>query len=90
MPEVPLPSGTKGGAIDVVDLLVSAKLAKTKNEARRLLRQGGVKLNGTPLTTSSFPAEQGAGAVLQVGSRRFRKLARKGSKAGTSRRRAEA
>ncbi|MDP3722195.1 MAG: tyrosine--tRNA ligase [Candidatus Omnitrophota bacterium] len=61
--------------VNIIELLVSQGLAKTNNEARRLLRQGGVKLNGKPLTQPSLPAAQSAG-VLQVGSRHFRRLTR--------------
>jgi len=64
----------EGDGVNLVDLLVSEKLAKTKNEARRLLRQGGVKLNGVPVKGPMVPAAQASGAVLQVGSRHFRKL----------------
>ena len=60
--------------MDLIELLVAAKLATTKNEARRLLKQGGVKLNGKAVKTASLPLAEASGAVLQVGSRRFRKL----------------
>jgi len=60
--------------VNLVDLLVASKLAATKNEARRLLKQGGVKLNGKPVTSPSLPRAEVSGAVLQVGPRRFRKL----------------
>jgi tyrosyl-tRNA synthetase len=53
---------------------VASKLAATKNEARRLLKQGGVKLNGKPVANPSLPRSEASGAILQVGSRRFRKL----------------
>ena len=62
------------GQVNLVDLLVSAGLAKTNNEARRLVRQGAVKLNGQPLARSVISLSQAAGATLQVGSRYFRKL----------------
>ena len=62
------------GAVDLVSLLVAETLAKTKNDARRLIRQGAVKLNGTPVSASSVPLAAADGAVLQVGSRHFRKL----------------
>ena len=67
------------GKVNLVELLVRAKLAKTNNDARRLIRQGGVKLNGTPVTTPSVYHTQASGAVLQVGSRHFRKLVARGS-----------
>ncbi len=62
------------GAVDLVELIVAQHLAKTKNEARRLIRQGGVKLNGTPVKASTIPLPPASGAVLQVGSHRFLKL----------------
>jgi tyrosyl-tRNA synthetase len=61
------------GTVNVIELLVAQGLAKTKNEARRLLRQGGVKLNGIVLTRPVLPLAESQG-VLQVGSRRFLKL----------------
>lgn len=60
--------------VDFVDLLVREKLAKTNNEARRLIRQGGVKLNGAPLTGSTAARQKVQGGILQVGSRHFRRL----------------
>jgi len=62
------------GTIQLVQLLVRAKLANTNNEARRLVRQGGVRLNGVPVKTLSIPLATASGAVLQVGSRHFRRL----------------
>ena len=61
------------GRVDFIALLVQARLAKTKNEARRLLKQGGVTLNGTPLDGPERPLAASTG-VLQVGARRFRRL----------------
>jgi tyrosyl-tRNA synthetase len=48
----------------------------SRSEARRLLTQGGVKLDGAELdgSTLDLPAEALDGAVLQVGRRRFKKL----------------
>ena len=65
-----------GDTVNVVDLLVTQGLAKTKNEARRLIDQGGVKLNSAPLKHSIIPLTEATG-VLQVGSRYFRKLVKR-------------
>ncbi len=62
------------GTIDMVELIVAQGIAKTKNEARRLLKQGGVKLNGTVVKQAVVPARDASG-LLQVGARHFRKLA---------------
>ena len=48
----------------------------SSSEARRLLTQGGVKLDGEPLSADDLdlPADRLDGRVLQVGKRRFRRL----------------
>jgi tyrosyl-tRNA synthetase len=48
------------------------------SEGRRLLAQGGVKLDGDPLEDENvdFPAGRLDGALLQVGKRRFKRLRR--------------
>ena len=48
----------------------------SRSEARRLLAQGGVRLDGEPLGADDLdvPADRLDGAVLQVGKRRFRRL----------------
>jgi tyrosyl-tRNA synthetase len=53
----------------VLDVLLDAKLAKSKSEARRLIEQGGVRLDGRTLDdpVEAFPGP----GVLQVGKRRF-------------------
>ena len=43
-------------------------------EARRLIQQGGVKLNGAPASGLDVGRDQLAGALLQVGKRRFARL----------------
>jgi tyrosyl-tRNA synthetase len=48
----------------------------SSSEARRLIEQGGVKLDGEALGAGSLDVEPSAldGRVLQVGKRRFRRL----------------
>jgi tyrosyl-tRNA synthetase len=48
----------------------------SRSEARRLLSQGGVKLDGAEVNGLDVPAEELDGAVLQIGRRRFKKLRR--------------
>lgn len=57
----------------VVDLLVAAKFAPSKSEARRLVQQGGVKLNDETIKgmDAVIPATEG---ILSVGRRKFVKL----------------
>jgi tyrosyl-tRNA synthetase len=48
----------------------------SRSDARRMLAQGGVKLDGEPLAGEDLdlPRERLDGAVLQVGKRHFRRL----------------
>jgi tyrosyl-tRNA synthetase len=59
-----------------VPALIEALFGLSRSEARRLLAQGGVRLDGDPLgeEDQDLPAERLEGAVLQVGKRRFRRL----------------
>jgi tyrosyl-tRNA synthetase len=59
-------------------LLISSLFGGSRSEARRLLAQGGVKLDGVALSPDEqdLPADRLDGAVLQVGKRRFRRLRR--------------
>jgi tyrosyl-tRNA synthetase len=59
--------------IDIVDLLMKAELAESKNEARRLIEQGGVQLEGRRVALNEKISVSGP-SVLKVGKRRFKKL----------------
>jgi tyrosyl-tRNA synthetase len=56
--------------------LMSDAFAISSSEARRLIGQGGVKLDGEPLPSGSLDLAPATldGRVLQVGKRRFRRL----------------
>jgi tyrosyl-tRNA synthetase len=64
-----------GGAIHLPAVLRDA-FGLSTSEGRRLLAQGGVKVDGEPLAAGDLdvPAERLDGAVLQVGKRRFVRL----------------
>lgn len=53
----------------VLDVILAAKLAASKSEARRLIDQKGVRLDGEVLERGDAPFPHGG--VLQVGKRRF-------------------
>ncbi len=61
-------------ALAITDLLVSTQLVKSKNEARRLIDQGGVRLDGTAIEDAMKLIEVKAPQVLQVGKRKFVRL----------------
>ncbi len=59
--------------LPLVDVLVSSGLAASKSEARRLIEQGGVKLDDSVQLPASAPVFAD-GDILQVGKRRYLKL----------------
>jgi tyrosyl-tRNA synthetase len=70
VPEQPLPTG------DPVHLpaLLAEAFGLSTSEARRLIAQGGVKLDGDAVSDLDLPRARLAGAVLQAGKRRFVRL----------------
>ncbi|HEY9685842.1 MAG TPA: tyrosine--tRNA ligase [Coleofasciculaceae cyanobacterium] len=73
MPEVTLEAGVN---YPVTTIMVDHALAPSKNEARRLIQGGGVKLNGDKVddVELSISAPAGESYVLQVGKRKFIRL----------------
>jgi tyrosyl-tRNA synthetase len=67
-----------GGAVHLPALLADA-FGVSRSEARRLLGQAGVKLDGEALETDQLdlPAERLDGAVIQLGKRRHKRLRRR-------------
>ncbi|HEX5376830.1 MAG TPA: tyrosine--tRNA ligase, partial [Solirubrobacterales bacterium] len=65
-----------GGETIHMPRLMSDLFGISSSEARRLIEQGGVKLDGEALPSGSLDMPQAAldGRVLQVGKRRFRRL----------------
>jgi tyrosyl-tRNA synthetase len=61
----------------LVDLLVETNLAPSKAEARRLIEQGGVKLDGEKLSDAKAEIELNAETVIQVGKRKFLRVKKK-------------
>jgi tyrosyl-tRNA synthetase len=57
------------------ELLFKAKLVASKSEARRVVSQGGVKINGIVQKTWNTPVSLQKGTLIQMGKRRFVKLA---------------
>ncbi len=78
MPEAQISdSDFKDGKIDIVGVLVAAKLAGSRNEARRAVEQGGVSVNGEKITdihTSYETADFSKDFVLKKGKKKFCKV----------------
>jgi tyrosyl-tRNA synthetase len=71
VPEVALP---EGDPVHLPALLVDRMGVSSTSEARRLIQQGGVKVNGAPAAGLDVGRDELAGALLQVGKRRFARL----------------
>jgi tyrosyl-tRNA synthetase len=67
--------GDGGGSVHL-PLLMAGAFEISSSEARRLLGQGGVKLDGKPLGGDDLEMDPGDldGRVLQLGKRRFRRI----------------
>ncbi|HZN12041.1 MAG TPA: tyrosine--tRNA ligase [Blastocatellia bacterium] len=66
----------RGPKLKLVDLLVETDLATSKAEARRLIAQGGVRLNGERVGEPTYELDPTSGreAQLQVGKLKFLKI----------------
>jgi tyrosyl-tRNA synthetase len=69
-----MPEHRLGAPATIVDVICAAGLAPSKREARRLIEQGGVKLEGNTVESAESVVQPGQPRVLQVGRRRFVKL----------------
>ena len=71
VPEALLP---EGDPVHLPALLVEHLGVPSTSEARRLIAQGGVKIDGRPVTELDVPRTDLAGALIQAGKRRFMRL----------------
>ncbi len=72
--DIPTHALPDGDPIHVPALVHDAGLAASTSEARRLIAQGAVKIDGEPSTELDVARERLDGAVVQVGKRRFVRL----------------
>jgi len=68
-----MPSLSLDGPTALVDVIVAAGMATSKSQARRLVTQGGVRLDGEAVEDVDAMVEA-RGQVLQVGRRRYVRL----------------
>jgi len=70
IPEISL----KEKKLNILDLLAKTKLAPSKSEAKRLILQKGVKVNGKIAADWQMIIQIKRGMIIQVGKRKFLKL----------------
>jgi len=69
IPELAVPS-----SVSAADLVMLAGFAQSKSEARRLIHEKGVRLDGRPLSDPLAQLDIRRGVVLQRGKRKFLRL----------------
>lgn len=65
---------TSAKEINIIDLIVDVKFAPSKGEARRLIQQGGVSIDGEKISDFSTNIKIDSHKILKVGKRKFIKL----------------
>jgi len=62
------------GTWNIIDLLVKTNLTASKGEARRLIEQGGIKINGEAVKDVNLSLELKNNTIIQRGKRQFVKI----------------
>ena len=78
VPEEVVTLKTSGGSKNTLTAeLAEAGLTKSRSEARRLLAQGAIEIDGKPVTEDLEIARIKKGSIIKVGKRRFAQIAGK-------------
>ncbi|MDO9027795.1 MAG: S4 domain-containing protein, partial [Candidatus Roizmanbacteria bacterium] len=64
-------------SIDIIQLLSETKLATSRSEARRLIEQGGVSIDGNKVSDINQIVSLTESIILKIGKRKFLKVTRK-------------
>jgi tyrosyl-tRNA synthetase len=72
IPERQVPSAD--GSISIALLLKRSDLTASTSEARRMIQQGAVRVEGERLNDVNWEIRAGASLVIQVGKRRFARV----------------
>ena len=60
-------------SVDLVNVLYETGIAASRNDARRLLKQGGISTGSSPITEQKFLLKEDE-TILRIGKRRFLKI----------------
>jgi tyrosyl-tRNA synthetase len=72
------------GGVQIPQLLKEGRLAPSTSAARRLIAQGGVRLDGNRVSDEGLMLQAGTEVVVQVGKRHFARITLKPAPAGAS------
>jgi len=78
-PELSISAAIFGGGMTVVDLLLATKIMPSKSEARRLIEQGGLAINGEKIEDMNARIgreafQDGAGCLVKKGKKHYYRL----------------
>ena len=73
MPEREVTSSEIGG-VPLANILKHAELTRSTSEARRMIRQGAVRVDGERIENEETTLFRGGTHVVQVGKRRFARV----------------
>lgn len=74
LPTIPVQRYTGPLETNIIDLLLNTKIVQSRSEAKRLVEQGGVKVNESEVSGQKQEVRVADGMMLRVGKRRFVKL----------------
>jgi len=71
-----LPGGTGAGSLslDIPQALLATRLVKSRSEARRLIAQGALKIDGKSVVQEAIPVPVNSALTITLGKRRFARL----------------
>lgn len=72
--EIPDVAVAADGPIGILRLITEARLAGSNSEARRLVEQGGVTVDGNKVSDHTAAIDISAGVVIKVGKRKFARI----------------
>jgi len=77
IPEFRIPEEIiENGKVNIVDLIFSSGFVASKSEIKRLINQGGVRIDGKKIDNIGFEVEVKDGHIIKIGKRKFFKLGR--------------
>ncbi len=77
IPEFKIPEEMiENGKVNIVDLIFSSGFVSSKSEIKRLINQGGVRIDGKKIDSIDFEVEIKDGQIVRIGKRKFFKLVR--------------
>ena len=71
MAEMTIPREWREKGVNIIDLVMETKQVSSTSEARRLIQQGGLKINGEKVESIDASIKPEEGMVLRMGKRRF-------------------